>query len=93
MNARSLKNKLDDFHAEIIDSDIPPLVVGVTETWLDDTFPNALFDCKDVYDDFRRDRNGKGGGVALFTHKKLKCKILHSEKFGIYSSFCEIYAG
>ena len=50
VNARSLKNKIDEFHAEIIRLEDFPSVIGVTETWLDDGFPDSLFQCTDAYD-------------------------------------------
>ena len=67
LNARSLKNKLDEFQTEIIVGHDYPCVVGVTETWLDSSIPNNIFQCKNLYDVFRKDRNLNGGGVAILS--------------------------
>jgi hypothetical protein len=81
LNARSIKNKFDDFNCEIICGESLPAVVGMTETWLDGSIPNELFNCCDKYDLFRCDRDDKFGGVALFLRKDLKAKPFHSETF------------
>ena len=69
LNARSLKNKLDDFDAEIVHGENFPTVIGITETWLDSTCPNSLFSCNILYEIFRRDRSDGYGGVALLALK------------------------
>lgn len=77
LNARSLANKLDFFHYEIFVSNNFPDVVFVTETWLDESYPNSLFDCKNDYQIFRKDRvNGGGGGVAIFVKNSISCQLL-----------------
>ena len=81
LNARSIKNKLDEFQTEIIVGQNYPCVVGVTETWLDNSIPNNIFQCKNEYDVFRKDRNLNGGGVAILSKKHLRATELTSEVF------------
>ena len=81
LNARSIKNKLDEFQAEIVLGENSPCVIGVTETWLDGNVANNIFQCRNQYDIFRKDRNLNGGGVALFSRKNLKATEIHSENF------------
>ena len=81
LNARSLKNKLDDFQSELILGENFPFVIGVTETWLDNSIPNSIFQCKNQYDIFRKDRNANGGGVAILSKKNLKAIELRSDTF------------
>ena len=81
LNARSIKNKLDEFHAEIVVGHNYPSVIGVTETWLDNSIPNNIFQCKNLYDVFRKDRNLNGGGVAILSKKNLRSTELISETF------------
>ena len=39
-------------------------ILAMTETWLDDSIGDSEI-CPSGYDIFRRDRNRKGGGVAI----------------------------
>ena len=67
-NARSIKNKLDEFHARVyLDK---PDIIAITESWLDDSF-NAGEVFPSEYIVFRNDRNTHGGGVAL----GIKCNL------------------
>ena len=45
-------------------------VVAITETFLDETIPDALV-APDGYDVFRRDRSRHGGGVLVLTKSSL----------------------
>ena len=69
LNARSICNKLDEFHLYLIENDID--VCCVTETWLNDTMSDALI-CPDDYVVHRQDRSTAGGGVAVFTKKLIR---------------------
>ena len=53
-------------------------ILGVTETWLDDTIGDGEVTLPD-YRIFRRDRNGKaGGGVCTYVHHSLSvCLLQH----------------
>ena len=61
-NARSIKNKLEEFHARVYLEN--PDIIAITESWLDDSF-NAGEVFPSEYSVFRNDRNTHGGGVAL----------------------------
>ena len=64
-NATSLNNKFDDFTAQI---DIhKPHAIYVTETWWDETSTKNV----DGYTLFFSDRDGRGGGVALYVLTEL----------------------
>ena len=67
-NARSIKNKLEEFHARVyLDK---PDIIAITESWLDDSFNVGEVFPSD-YSVFRNDRNTHGGGVAL----GIKCNL------------------
>jgi len=68
-NIRSLCNKQNDFALFLaVES---PDVVCVTETWLHADIPDSLLCCKG-YNVIRCDRNGRGGGVAMFVRNNIK---------------------
>jgi len=62
INARSLCNKLDEFHLCLSDHNID--VCCVTETWLNHNIPDC-FGCPKDYVVYRHDRCSVGGGVAV----------------------------
>ena len=74
-NARSIKNKLDEFHARVYIE--KPAIIAITESWLDDSF-NAGEVFPPEYSVFRNDRNTHGGGVALGILSNLS-PVLRSE--------------
>ena len=83
LNARSLTNKLDFFNLEIIENNNFPDIIFVTETWLDESFSNSLFECKNSYQIFRKDRTcGRGGGVAIFVKNEISCSPLEVPNIG-----------
>lgn len=58
-----------------------PLIIALTETWLDYTMPSSLF-CPDEFTAYRKDRSGKRGGGALLLVKNNVVSspiILHSD--------------
>ena len=71
-------------------------VIAATETKLGDVIDDSLIELES-YNLFRRDRNTRGGGVALFIHKSLSATVLCSSA-GSWSGkpglpeylFCEI---
>jgi hypothetical protein len=81
LNARSIKNKLDDFQAEIIEQHSPS-VVFVTETHLHSDLPNSLIDSNSTYNIFRKDRNSDSGGVLVMIRKEYTCATLVHRCFG-----------
>ena len=91
INARSLQKNYDDLN--ILLSSLVSFkfsAIGITETWFHSNSP-PIFDI-DEYDLIRADRNtGRGGGVAIYLHNKLKFRKrpnLHIE--GAEDIFIEI---
>ena len=86
LNINSLRNKFDALK-DIVMGNIDILVL--TETKLDETFPNNQFLIDGFSTPFRFDRNGNGGGVMIYVREDIPCKILNKhiapEKFeGIF---------
>ena len=73
LNINSLTNKFDQLK-EIVLKYIDILVI--TETKLDDTFPNAQFLVPGFSKPFRLDRNRKGGGVMIYVRENIPSKLL-----------------
>ncbi len=87
-NARSIKNKIADFHARV---DVEkPHIIAITESWLDDTFNDGEVFPVD-YSVFRNDRNKHGGGVALGIRSNLnpvlKCDFLSNDIEIVWAEF------
>ena len=72
---RSLVNKLQNFQTYIYTS--TPDIIGVTETWLNDSILNNEILPYD-YSIFRKDRNSRGGGALLAIHISIPTKIIPS---------------
>lgn len=73
VNARSLVNKVDQFEALLLE--IKPDIVAVTETWLySDILDHEV--TPPGYVIVRKDRETRGGGVALFFKKELRYSVL-----------------
>jgi len=62
LNARSLNNKLPEFHKLLSDN---LSILFITESWLTDSVTNGMLDCSHSYNIYRKDRPHKqrGGGV------------------------------
>lgn len=73
-NVRSLKTSFDLFSSTIQDSELD--IVGLSETWLNTEDPDQLFNIEG-YNLIRRDREDRGGGVAFYIKKFLKCKVVN----------------
>ena len=52
---------------------VPVDILGIAETKLDDTFPNAQFHI-DGYRLFRKDRNQHGGGLLAYVRADIPCR-------------------
>jgi len=65
LNARSLMNKIDEFHATV--STLQPDIIGVTESWVTENVLDSELELTG-YILFRHDRPVKkrGGGVLLY---------------------------
>lgn len=71
LNARSLvkSNAIDALSLYCRNTSID--VVCVTETWCGDSISDAELSCGGLFDVFRRDRRGRGGGVAVLISRQL----------------------
>ena len=72
-NARSLYPKLDELRAQLLIQ--KPHLICIVETWLSDDIADNELALHD-YQIHRLDRNRHGGGVALYVHISLSCKVL-----------------
>ena len=74
LNVNSLRNKIHDIRTMI--HDITPEVFTVSETKIDNTFPNAQFMIDGYHDpgDFRKDRNKNGGGLITYIKRGIPHK-------------------
>ena len=71
-NARSIKNKLPEFHHLIYSSELE--LVFFTESWLNDEATNSMLDPEHRFHVFRRDRLGQsGGGVCALLSRSINC--------------------
>ena len=68
-NARSITNKFLSFYFEIIVQKKSPDFIAITETWLNNSYPDSSFPCHKDYSIFRKDRTTSIGGVLLFWSK------------------------
>ena len=60
------KSDLKLSELQIMANDWPIDVLAVTETWLDSNIPDALVSITGYQKPFRRDRNKRGGGTAIY---------------------------
>lgn len=72
-------NKFDDVRTYILESKYD--IVAISETWLDCDVPSDTY-LLDGYNFYRNDRNGRGGGVAIYARRRIKvlqviCPNLH----------------
>ena len=61
-------------------------VFMISETKLDDSFPEGQFFIDDYHTPFRYDRNGNGGGTLLYVHEDIPAKVIHCD-FPTFESF------
>ena len=82
INARSLKNKIDEFAASVVCNNIN--VAAVTETWFQHDILDSFISV-DGYEIHRKDRQlGRGGGVCIYLSQSLegkRCLDLESPDF------------
>ena len=73
LNIRSLQNKLDDLTTLLANLDVKFSIVGITETWLQNSAHNVDIN---GYDFVFKNRSSKsGGGVGLYVSNDLNFKI------------------
>ena len=49
-------------------------ILLISETKLNDTFPEGQFCITDFHTPFRKDRNDKGGGLLLYVQEYIPCR-------------------
>ena len=87
MNINSIRNKihfLSDMVADKLD------ILLISETKIDDSFPNAQFLIKGFSEPLRLDRNATGGGLLLYIRTDIPSKRLSLDIAGIECIFSEI---
>jgi exonuclease III len=74
LNTRSIVNKFDSFKELTKSLNIPLDIIGLTETWLNDTNED-LFKLEN-YDFINMNRSGKnGGGIGIYIKQGIKYKL------------------
>lgn len=77
-NARSLVNKRAEFDLLLRQYDI----LSITETWFNESITHAMYNGSNNFNVYRKDRNSRGGGVAVFVKKCYKsCLVKLNECF------------
>ena len=74
MNVNSIRNKFVSIQ-ELIRRTFD--IFLISETKIDDSFPNAQFKIEG-YKSFRKDREAFGGGLLFYVNEKLNCRPLES---------------
>ena len=87
LNINSLRNKFDLF-SEQVKGSIDILMVS--ETKLDDSFPEAQFLIEGFHSPVRFERNSNGGGIMLYVREDIPTKLLSHDFPGVESFFVEI---
>ena len=62
----------------------------ISETKIDESFPNGNFIIEDFSTPYRLDRDSKGGGVILYVRQDIPCNLIAFEEKPIESLFIEI---
>ena len=78
LNINSMRNKFDQLKF-IIKGNIDILVI--TETKLDNSFPEGQFFIEGYSKPFRFDRNSHGGGIMIYVREDIPCKQLIKHTF------------
>ena len=86
-NARSLFNKMDELTPLVCKPSIQPSFIAIQETWANPTEEDGMYNLPN-YTTHRQDRNGYGGGVALYvsnttTHERLDIGMIAAESVWI----------
>lgn len=75
LNVRSLVPKYNLIKSLILDNNID--IFAMTETWLTLNIPNSFVNIPG-YSLVRRDRDGRGGGVAAYIRSSIRFQLLKS---------------
>ena len=74
LNINSLRNKFD-MVSGLIKGYVD--VFMISETKLDDSFPEGQFFIDGYHTPFRYDQNGNGGGIFLYVREDIPAKVIH----------------
>ena len=75
LNAGSISNKLDELTCLIHTMDRKPVIIGITESWLNVNISDSELSISNDYSIFRNDRVTRGGGTCSFILNFLKPKL------------------
>ena len=87
LNINSLRNKFGTL-AHQIKGNVDVLVIS--ETKLDESFPEGQFKIPGFATPFRRDRNKFEGGIMVFVREDIPSKLISKETLDIEGIFIEI---
>ena len=87
LNINSIRNKFD-FLADIVKDNIDILMIS--ESKLDDSFPDSQFLIEGFGKPFRLDRNRNGGAIMLFIRSDIPAKVISTDKNPFESFYVEL---
>ena len=83
-NARSVKNKLPEFHLLIYmyGSNSPSIIICICESWLNYSITNSMVDPLNKFTIFRLDRsnNREGGGVYVLVDRDVAALQVENQR-------------
>ena len=65
-------------------------ILMISQTKLDESFPDGQFTVKGCSKPFRLDRNKNGGGIMLYVREDIPARLISVEKSPIEAMFIEI---
>ena len=65
-------------------------ILMISETKLDESFPDGQFTVKGYSKPFRLDRNKNGGGIMLYVREDIPARLISVEKSPIEAIFIEL---
>ena len=87
LNINSLRNKFDQL-TEMVKGFVD--IFLISESKLDDSFPEGQFTIDGYHAPFMFDRHGNGGGLLLYVREDIPAKVLHSAFPAAESFYAEI---
>ena len=84
LNINSIRNKFDSF-TDIIKDNIDILMIS--ETKVDDSFPDGQFFLDGFGTPFSIDRNRNGGGIMLFIRTDIPAKLVPTDDYPVESLY------
>ena len=87
LDINSLRNKFDQL-TEMVKGFVD--IFLISESKLEDSFPEGQFIIDGCHEPFRFDRHGNGGGLLLYVRENIPAKVLHSAFPAAESFYAEI---